>query len=55
VNERPDDATGEVTNPYGDEQPGDVMVFLAVLVVGIVVLVALLYGFFWLMYSWPGG
>ena len=44
MNEQPDDATREVMNPYGDEQPGDVMVFMAVLPVGIVVFVALLYG-----------
>ena len=47
VNEQPDDANGDV----GDAQPGDVMLFLAVLLVGIVVVVALLYGFFWLMWA----
>ena len=47
VEQQPDNANGDVR----DGQPGDVMVFMAVLLVGIVVFVALLYGFVWLMYA----
>jgi hypothetical protein len=42
VEEHPNDDPGR----YGQAQPGDVMVFLALLGLGIVGFVALLYGFF---------
>jgi hypothetical protein len=47
VIQRPDDADSK----YGQSQPSDVIVFLAVLVSGTVLLVASLYGFFVLMYA----
>lgn len=45
--ERPEDANGDV----GDAEPGDVMVFMAALLVSVLAVVALLYGFFWLVWA----
>jgi hypothetical protein len=47
VHEQPDDANRDAR----DARPGEGMVFLGVLLVAIVVVVALLYGFLWPMWS----